>query len=148
MTKHKDTIDASDGALVLPCHEVIVDSADFAGGAATENIDPGAFPATHMVVASDVECLQAVTFTGTDTTGLGLTVGSTTDPDGLLVSGAVTSMTVGQRSQLGGGGALAGLFTRGFVPRIVPTATGGAPDTADVTAGRWLVRYYYVTAAS
>lgn len=144
---HKGTVDYGSGGLVTPHFDVRVNAATLTGSA-TMNIDPTGIPATAMFFAADVVCETAATFSAGTTTGLGFTAGTTGDPDGYIVSGAVTSMVAGQVSQLGGPGALSGNFARAAALRIVPTATGGAADLDEVSAGSWLFRFYFVNAAS
>jgi hypothetical protein len=144
---HKGTVDFGPGGLVTPHFDVRVNAAVLTGSASM-NIDPSGLPATAMVYAADVACEQAATFSAGTTTGLGFTVGITTDGDGYLLTAAVTSMVAGQVSQLGGAGVLAGNFARNPTLRIVATATGGAADLDEVSGGSWLVRYYFINAAS
>lgn len=100
-------------------------------------------PADCIVEGVKIETTVAPTFDGGDTTGITATVGDGVDADGFAAAHALAG-SIGVKRPAAAG-ALLGTCTPGSTGGAVITftATGGAPDLADVTAGAGTVTIYY-----
>ncbi len=103
-----------------------------------------ALPANHFPVRSMIECETPMTFSAGTTTGATATLGRSGSASLYLSSGALGSMTAGQKSVLGGQGSGAGVLdtsARDVILTITPT--GGAADADEISGGVFWVHQEY-----
>jgi len=131
----------------------IVATGQASGAAATYDVDAllltqtnRVIPADAKIVGAHVECETAATFSAVTTTGLGFVVGITGTTNGFLTTGAVTALTAGQKSDLGGLGTLINRIRANTAPALeaVATATGGTPNMTEVLTGVYWLHLEYV----
>src|SRR5574338_713187 len=147
MAKNDDKLECSEGKFCPPRYSQLITLSGHASGA-TADVTLDDFPTGKVPLFAMFEGQTAITFSAGTTTGVGLMCGDTNDPDGLIVNGAVTTLTNGQLSQAGGPGVEsqtgryeADMAGDGLMVRITPT--GGAADCDEISAGAVWVHVYY-----
>lgn len=156
MGKRFDVSDFSGGQVIRATQSVrLTLTGQASGTTATFDLDAlaatqgaRAIPANAKIVGAHVECETAVGFSAGTTTGASMVVGIVGATNGFLATAAITSLTAGQLSDLGGPGTLVGRLQANTAPALVAvlTATGGTPDVDEINAGVFWVHLEYVIA--
>lgn len=142
------TLDMSAGAMTPPTNQRLVKTlaiafvlADITAGSKSS----ASLPTNALILGSHVSMTTALTFTGTDTTGVTGEIGNA-DTDGF---GAATQLSGVAGVRRPAAGALVGSVVAGSTGGAVVTfvGTGPAADLADVTAGAGTAYVHYLDIA-
>ena len=114
---------------------------------ATATLAVATLPANIRIKSTHVECQQAAGFSAGTTTGVTAVLGIAGTTNGFLTTAAMTSLTAGDMSDLGGPGTLVGRLRTSTTALILTiTATGGTPDVDEIDEGIFWVHVHYETA--
>jgi hypothetical protein len=154
-----DRLDLGGGEIIRPTLSVLL---TLTGGAAaagrTFDVDALALaqdsrrivPAWAKCRGAHLECITPIAFTGT-TTGYAMVVGITGNTNAFLLTGSLVGLTAGQKTDLGGLGALVNRLVGQTSTRpaleAVGTVSGGAAVHTEVSAGAFWLHLEYDVAA-
>ena len=150
------TVDLGDATVTLPTGQYapirwvsdLIDEGDIVGGATSEAIAvPGTYPTGVIPIAAYLVTTKTTTSSNAGTTGLTLSLGISGATSGYLAAGANLVSTAAGRKE-NAVGTLVGGYRSGDSLLLTLTATGGAANTAHISALGVKVVVYYLSVAT